>query len=143
MTLYIIGLGLGDEKDISVRGLEIVKKCDRVYLENYTSLLQCSVADLEKFYGKKIILANREKTEQQSKEILKEAERKGVSFLIIGDPFSATTHIELLREARENKIQVEVINNTSIITAVGITGLQLYKFGRIISIPFLEDLPPF
>ena len=28
--LYIIGLGLGDIKDITVRGLEIVRKCDKV-----------------------------------------------------------------------------------------------------------------
>ena len=38
--LYFIGLGLGDEKDISVRGLEIVKKCKLVFLEKYTSILQ-------------------------------------------------------------------------------------------------------
>lgn len=36
---YLIGLGLGDVKDITVKGLEIVKKCDRVYLESYTSIL--------------------------------------------------------------------------------------------------------
>lgn len=37
--LYIIGLGLADEKDISVKGLEIVRKADRVYLEAYTAIL--------------------------------------------------------------------------------------------------------
>lgn len=37
--LYIIGLGLSDEKDISVKGLEIVRKADRVYLETYTAVL--------------------------------------------------------------------------------------------------------
>jgi diphthamide biosynthesis methyltransferase len=36
---YIIGLGLGDPKDITVKGLEIIRKCDRVYLEAYTSVL--------------------------------------------------------------------------------------------------------
>ena len=35
--LYVVGLGLGDEKDITVNGLEAVKKCERVYLEAYTS----------------------------------------------------------------------------------------------------------
>ena len=34
--LYVVGLGLGDEKDITVNGLEAVKKCERVYLEAYT-----------------------------------------------------------------------------------------------------------
>ena len=37
--LYIVGLGLGDERDITLRGLEAVKKCDKVYIEAYTSLL--------------------------------------------------------------------------------------------------------
>lgn len=39
MVLYIIGLGLSDEKDITVKGLEAVKSCERVYLEAYTSIL--------------------------------------------------------------------------------------------------------
>ena len=37
--LYIVGLGLADEKDISVKGLEIVRTADRVYLEAYTAIL--------------------------------------------------------------------------------------------------------
>lgn len=37
--LYIIGLGLGDEKDITLRGLEAVQKCQKVFIEAYTSLL--------------------------------------------------------------------------------------------------------
>ena len=37
--LYFIGLGLGDATDITVKGLEIVKKAKRVYLEAYTSIL--------------------------------------------------------------------------------------------------------
>ena len=139
MTLYLIGIGLCNEKDISVKGLEIIKKCDQIYLENYTSLLQCSVIDLEQFYGKKIILADREMTE--SEKIVKEAKDKEVAFLVIGDPFSATTHLELFKLAKEKKIPLKVIHNASILTAVGQTGLQLYKFGKVTSIPFLEDHP--
>lgn len=37
--LYLVGLGLADETDITVKGLEIVKKAERVYLEAYTSIL--------------------------------------------------------------------------------------------------------
>ena len=37
--LYFIGLGLGDEKDITVRGLEVVKAAKSVFLEAYTSIL--------------------------------------------------------------------------------------------------------
>ena len=82
MTLYLIGIGLSTEKDITVKGLEIVKKCDQVYLESYTSLLQCSVSDLEKFYGKEIVVANREVTEQGDEKIIAEAREKDVAFLI-------------------------------------------------------------
>ncbi len=39
--LFLVGLGLGDCKDITVRGLEIVKKAKTVYLESYTSILTC------------------------------------------------------------------------------------------------------
>ena len=37
--LYLVGLGLADEKDNTVKGLEIVKKAERVYLEAYTAVL--------------------------------------------------------------------------------------------------------
>lgn len=139
MTLYLIGLGLGDEKDITVKGLEAVKQCDIIYLENYTSILECDVKKLESLYGKKVILANREKVEKEAENIVGEAETKEVALLIIGDVFGATTHIELFRLAKEKNILVKVINNTSILTAIGITGLELYKFGKTTSIPFFEE----
>lgn len=43
---YIIGLGLGDYKDVTVKGLEIVQNCSRVYLESYTSILTCGTEAL-------------------------------------------------------------------------------------------------
>lgn len=141
MALYLIGLGLSDEKDITLKGLEIIKKCDFVYLESYTSLLQCSVKELEKLYGKKIILAERETAEQEAEKIVQEAAKKEVAFLIVGDSMSATTHIELFRLAKEKKVPVKVIHNASVLTAIGITGLQLYKFGKTTSIPFPEEHP--
>ncbi len=141
MTLSLIGLGLHDKKDISVKGLEIIKKCDSIYLENYTSILSGTVSELEKFYGRKIIPANRQFVEQKTEQIVEEAKTKEVAFLVVGDPFSATTHIELFRLAKEKGVKVQVINNASVLTAVGITGLQLYKFGRTTSIPFPDEAP--
>lgn len=141
MTLHLIGIGLRDEKDITVKGLETIKKCDKIYLENYTSLLHCSLRDLETFYGKKIILADRNLAEQEAERLVEEAKKKEVAFLVIGDPFAATTHIELLKEALRQGVPVTIIHNASILTAVGITGLQLYKFGKVTSIPFPEDVP--
>ena len=52
--LYFIGLGLGDAKDITVRGLEIVKRCEKVFLEHYTSILTVGQEELEKFYGREV-----------------------------------------------------------------------------------------
>lgn len=43
---YLIGLGLGDPKDITVKGLEVVRQCNRVYLEGYTSILACPITEL-------------------------------------------------------------------------------------------------
>jgi len=139
MTLYFIGLGLGNEKDITVNGLEAVKKSDYVYLESYTSKMEASVKTLEEFYGKKIVLADRELVEKKSEEIiLEQAREKNVSFLVIGDVFGATTHTDLMMRAKELNIDVEVFHNASILNVIAETGLQLYKFGKTTSIPFEE-----
>jgi diphthine synthase len=136
MTLYMIGIGLWDEKDITVKGAEAIKKCNKVFLENYTSKLGVSVDKLEKFHGKKIILANRDLVEKRADEILNPAKTSDVALLVIGDIFGATTHTDLYLRAREEKIDVVVINNASILNAVGIVGLELYKYGKTTSIPF-------
>lgn len=136
MPLYFIGLGLNNEKDITISGLEAIKKCDLVYLENYTSVLNCKKEDLEKFYNKKIILAPRQKVENDTNEIIENAKTRNVAFLVAGDPFAATTHIDLFLRAKKEEIKCVVIHNASIITSVGVTGLQVYKFGKTTSIPF-------
>ncbi len=137
MALYLIGIGLNDEKDITIRGLEAVRNCDSAYLETYSSLLACSVGDLEKYYGKKIIPAGREIVEQ-SDEIVDRAAVSSVALLVIGDPLAATTHIDIMLRCHKRKIPFYVINNASILTSIGITGLQVYKFGKTTSIPFPE-----
>lgn len=141
--LNLIGIGLNDEKDITLKGLALIKKSKKVYLENYTSVLNVSIETLEKLYGKKIILADRKLIEEKFDLILNESKNKNISILIIGDVFSATTHIDLFLQAKKRKINVNVVNNASVLTAVGITGLQLYKFGKISSIPFHEAKTPY
>ncbi|MEW6063070.1 MAG: diphthine synthase [Nanoarchaeota archaeon] len=135
--LYLISLGLNDEKDITLRELEIVKKCDLIYLETYTSVLNCSVKDLENLFKKKIIIANRELVENKN-DIIENSKKNDVAFLVPGDIFSATTHIDLFLRAKKEKVKVKVLHNASILTAVGETGLMLYNFGKTTSIPFLE-----
>ena len=140
MALYMVGIGLNDEKDISLKGLETVKKCDIIYLENYTSKLSCDVRDLEKLYGKKIILADRNLVENEAEDtILKNAKEKDVAFLVIGDVFSATTHVDLMLRAKKENIAVKIIHNASVLTAVGVSGLELYKFGKTSSIPIINE----
>lgn len=136
MALYLIGIGLGNEKDISLRGLETIKKCDKIYLESYTSKLQCNVNNLEKLYGKKVITATRSMIEEGMDNILNEAKKKNIALLVIGSVFAATTHINYLIEAKKQNVKVEIIENVSIFTAVGLTGLSLYNFGKVTSIPF-------
>jgi diphthine synthase len=138
MTLYMIGLGLNDEKDITLKGLEAIKKCDYLFLEDYTSKLSVPVEKLEKLYGKSIFLATRELVEKRAEEILDKAVEKNIGFLVIGDVFSATMHVDLFLRAKEKDIEVKIIHNTSILNAVGIVGLELYKFGKTTSMPFFE-----
>ncbi|XP_036907210.1 diphthine methyl ester synthase isoform X3 [Sturnira hondurensis] len=137
--LYLIGLGLGDAKDITVKGLEVVRRCSRVYLEAYTSVLTVGKEALEEFYGRELILADREDVEQEADRILKDADSTDVAFLVVGDPFGATTHSDLVLRAMKLGIPYRVIHNASIMNAVGCCGLQLYRFGETVSIVFWTD----
>jgi hypothetical protein len=57
MVLFLIGLGLGNEDDITEAGLAAVKACALVFLEAYTSVLGVDRERLELKYGKKIVSA--------------------------------------------------------------------------------------
>lgn len=138
--LYVIGLGLSYESDITVRGLQAIRKCKRVYLEAYTSILMAAdKKSLEEFYGTPVILADRELVESGSDVLLENAENDDIAFLVVGDPFGATTHTDLILRARELNIKVEAIHNASVMNAVGACGLQLYQFGQTISMVFFTD----
>lgn len=136
---YVIGLGLGNEKDVTVKGLEIIRKCQRVYLEAYTSILTVGKETLEKFYERPLILADRELVENESEEILSNSENEDVAFLVVGDPFGATTHTDLVLRAREKGIKTEIVHNASILNAIGCCGLQLYSYGEVVSIPYWTE----
>jgi len=134
--LNLIGLGL-DWKDLSLKALEVLNKCDEVYLENYTSLSNYTILQLEKLIGKKIKVLGRKQTEEEM-PFLKEAHLKDVALLIYGDPLSATTHFEILEIAKKKKVETKIIHAPSIFTAIAETGLSLYKFGKVASIPIPE-----
>ena len=133
--LYLIGLGLGDMKDITVKGLEAVRQCDKVFLEAYTSLLLNSeLSELEKYYDKALTVADREMVESHSDMILDPAVTGDVAFLVVGDPLGATTHTDIILRAVERDIPYKVIHNASIMNAIASTGLQLYNFGDTVSV---------
>ena len=133
--LYLIGLGL-NERSISVAGIEAIKKCEKVYLENYTVNFPYSKEELEKVIGRKVITAERELVERLS--IVDEAKENNIALLVYGSPLTATTHITLIQEAKKQKVKYEIIHNASVLDAVAETGLQLYKFGKIASMPNFE-----
>jgi len=131
--LYIIGLGL-NIKGITQEGMEAVKKCKVVYLENYTVDLPYSSQELvEKLKVRKLFPADRNFVE--SLEIVDEAKKKDVALLVYGSPLTATTHITILQECTALKIKCRVIYSASVFDGVAETGLQLYKFGKIASMP--------
>ena len=130
--LYIIGLGLNYD-GIGKFALETVKRCKKVYLENYTVNFPYATTDLTDVLGKKVELADREKVENLS--LVDEARKKDVALLVYGSPLTATTHITLYKECRESGVKCKILHNASILEAVAETGLQLYKFGKITSMP--------
>lgn len=70
---------------------------------------------------------------------MRHAETKEVAFLVVGDPFGATTHTDLILRAKEKGIKYQIVHNASIMNAIGCCGLQLYHFGETVSIPFWTE----
>ncbi len=130
--LYLIGLGL-NVKGITKEGLDAIRRCKKIYLEGYTVDFPYTPHQLEEVVGKKIILADREKIENLS--LIDESKKLNVALLVYGSPLTATTHITLINECRKSGIKYGIIYNASILDAVAETGLQLYKFGKIVSMP--------
>ncbi len=133
---YLIGLGLNLES-IGKEALETIRKADKVYLENYTIKFPYNKNQLEKIFGKKIIEVNREGVE--SDKLILESKSKDITLLVYGSPLMATTHISLILSCKKGKIKYKILHNSSIFDAVSETGLQLYKFGKITSMPSWEQ----
>ena len=138
--LYLIGLGLYDEKDISLKGVEALKNADIIYAEFYTArLFGGSIKNLENKVNVTINILKREEVEEENIPI-KDAENKNVAFLSAGDPLIATTHTDMMIQAEKKGIKTIVIHSSSILTAApGLVGLQAYKFGKVTTIPFTEE----
>ena len=116
--LTFIGLGLFDESDVSVRGMDVIRSADTVFLEVYTSVLTgASIERLEACYGKKITPLYREDVEIHADKILDAAESGNAVFLTAGDSMIATTHSDLRIRAADRNIQTKIIHGASITTS--------------------------
>ncbi len=138
--LVFIGLGLHDEKGVTLRGLEDARGADVVFAELYTSTLaSTSLESVERLVGKKIRILGRAEVED-GRTILDAAAGQRVAFLVGGDPMAATTHVDLRLRAASAGIPTRIVHGASILTAAaGVLGLQIYKFGRTTTIPFPSE----
>ena len=140
--LVFVGLGLNDEKGISLSGLEETRTAEHVFIELYTSLMpDFSLERFEALSGKQIhVVSRRELEEENGALILNAAEKGKAVFLVPGDPLIATTHVTLLIEAEKRGVKTRIIHGTSVISAIiSLSGLQNYKFGKTVTIPFPEN----
>ena len=133
--LWFIGLGISGFKSIPNQALEVLENADIVYLEQFTSPI--SKSDLVKI--KKATNAEFRKAKrwlvEDGKEILEVAKKNKVVLLSYGDPYIATTHIELRTRAIDEKIKTFTIHASSSLTSmIGECGLHFYKMGRIATI---------
>ena len=137
--LWFVGIGVSGPDSISLETLKVLEKANIIYFEQFTSPI--SKTDLNRF--KKMAkgefkIAKRWLVED-GKEILKNAKKKEVVLLAYGDPYIATTHIELRTRAIQEKIKTKTIHAASVVTSlIGECGLHYYKVGRIATI--MDDM---
>jgi diphthine synthase len=136
--LTFVGLGLYDERSVTVAGRDAIAAADRVFAEFYTSrLVGTDLDSLELFHDTDIEVRDRAGIEQDPAPILSAAESADVAFLTAGDTMVSTTHTDLRVRAAERGIETRVVHGTTAQTAAGsLTGLQNYRFGKATTLPF-------
>ena len=132
--LWFVGLGISGADGIGSDVVKILKKADLVYLEIFTSpITKSELVKIKKIVKGEFKTAPRWLVED-GKAILKEARKKEVILLSYGDPYIATTHIELRTRAISEKIRTNTIHAASAITSlIGECGLHFYKIGKVIT----------
>ena len=133
--LWFIGLGISGFKSIPNEALDVLSKVDIVYLEQFTSPIGKSDLTKIKNATKGEFKPAKRWLVEDGKEILENSKKKKVALLSYGDPYIATTHIELRTRAIEEKIKTFSIHAASSLTSmIGECGLHFYKVGRIATI---------
>ena len=143
--LYIIGIGISEFESLTIKSLEIIKKCDIVYLERFTGFISDEFLKKlnENILKNSATNVNGTKTElkfvkrwfiEDGREILQKARLFDVCILVYGDPLVATTYSELLVRAKKESTKACVIHSSSgILSLIGESGLQPYKFGKMVT----------
>ena len=136
--LTFIGLGLYDERSVTVEGREALRAADRVFAEFYTSrLVGSDVDELAAHHGVEIEVRDREGVERDPEPILAAAAEDDVAFCTAGDTMISTTHADLRLRAEERGIETRVVHGvTAQSAASSLTGLQNYRFGKATTLPF-------
>jgi diphthine synthase len=138
--LWIIGIGINGYRGISTEAIDVLKKCDRIYLERFTSpLSEEDIRGLNALIEKNdqqhdIIIPVQRWFVEDGREIIEQSQFKNIALLTYGDPLIATTFTELHVRAVKRSIQVKIIHAASGITSlIGESGLHVYKFGRMVT----------
>ncbi|WP_135364053.1 diphthine synthase [Halosimplex halophilum] len=146
--LTFVGLGLYDERSVTVAGRDAIRSADRVVAEFYTSKLAgAAIEDLEAAHDTEIEVRDRTGVEQSPGDILDDAADSDVVFCTAGDTMISTTHTDLRLRAHERGIETRVVHGTTAQAAASsLTGLQNYRFGKATTLPFErshagDDLP--
>ena len=133
--LWFVGLGISGTKSIPIEVVKIIQEADIVYLEAFTSpISQMYEEEIKNMVNGSFKIAKRWLVED-GQEILKASKTSTVVLLAYGDPYMATTHIELRTRAELENIKTKTIHSASAITSmIGEAGLQFYKVGRVVTI---------
>ena len=133
--LWFVGLGVSGPDSIPKEVEKIIQEADLVYLESFTSPIYKEHEEkIKNLVNGNFKIAKRWLVED-GQEILKAAKNYVVVLLSYGDPYIATTHIELRTRAKLEDIETKTVHSASAVTAmVGEVGLQFYKIGRIVTI---------
>ncbi len=141
MVLIILGLGTSIDY-LSLEALDHLSRADIVFLETYTSIAPGMGYDRIKriVLGELRFVSRRDLEEEAGKTILREAEQRYVVLAVAGDPMIATTHVNLVIEAARRGIDYAIIPGLSGIQAsISLSGLQVYKFGRTVTLTYPEQ----
>jgi diphthine synthase len=133
--LFLVGVGL-DCKDLSLKAVEACKRCE-LFFDRYTCVVsERQLALVRRLSGRKPRELGRQELEEGAKEIVARAKSADVAVLVGGDPLIATTHKILFIEARRQHVKVGVVHSASVVSAaIGESGLDFYRFGRVATIP--------